>query len=112
MKLNFQKARAHIESAEIDLSILSPGQKCDLLLDNMPEIQDSAEAKTIIMMLGHPHCVQNYMLKNERLDYEFYYDFLCGCIMDEIPGMLANTIKYHIITCIEEGNDMDSDSIY
>ena len=108
MKLNIHKARAHIESAEIDLGKLPVGMKVDLLLDNMPELVDSKESRMVVDLLGHNNVIWNYMIQADRK--ELVYMFLKDCF--KFGCGVADQVNFHIKTTINNELDQLTDEVY
>ena len=108
MKLNFHKARAHIESAEIDLGKLPVGMKVDLLLDNMPELVDSKESRIVVDLLGLTNVVWNSMLQAERKELGQYLLQYCFKFEHSVASEVNRNIK-RIIDC---GMDQFTDEVY
>jgi len=53
-----------ILEAESDLGPLTKGQRCDLLLDNFPEISDSKAALSVIGLLTHEKLISISVERN------------------------------------------------
>lgn len=113
--MNFHKARAILESAEIDIvecqfrvEELTFDIKVGLLFDNMPEIRNRQESVMFVNILDLPHMTWNYMIQAEKKDDT--YSFLKDCWNGNYS--VVEQVKLHIKHTINCGLDQDFNEIY
>ena len=109
----FEKYKRTVEGAEAELGRLSRGMRSDLLLDNHPEIHDSAEAKRILDAAYGPmyHRLDGHVQDPiERLRDEDYLQFVADAMAE--GRRIAPYLMQVIDDCVDDGGGLDAYEVY